>query len=108
MKRDVEFMRRWLHGATCSRHKRTIAWRDGPFILAKHHGHGEYINMWTGTLWCETYYALYDLRDKLPDSLGKPDIKRWEGRWNRAKQQELELIVENLKRARTARYSRRS
>jgi hypothetical protein len=92
------FAATWLMGTTCRRHDRlTIHWQsaDGRFIVMKHKGHFEYTGRWsTGGTTCETYYCLYDLEDTSDVGIfGEPNLKRWAGRWNKAKQAELEKAV---------------
>jgi hypothetical protein len=91
-----EFVKRWLLGTTCFHHNNTIFWQDGKYIITKHEGHTEYIDRFAGSNRCPTRYVLYNLDDKIPDRLGSPYIKEWEGRWLERYWDELEDIIEDI------------
>lgn len=61
--------------------------------MLKHHGHSEYTGRFSGTSWCEAYYALYDVRDKRPDVLGDPCLWKKEGRWSKKCLKEIETVI---------------
>lgn len=93
-----DFASKWLRGSTCYKPKHNqIFWQSesGRFLLMKHAGHSEYMGRFSDTARCPTRYALYDLDSTVRvDCLGRPCIKEWEGRWTKARQQELEELVE--------------
>jgi len=91
----TDFAERWLRGTTCRHHRNTVhtLTSDHRFIVMKHHGHSEYTGRFSGSVWCGTYYALYDLTQKMPDCLGNPDLMRVEGRWLKRHWDELAQII---------------
>ena len=93
-------MSHWLSGTTCHRRESTVDWisDDGRFALFRHHGHSEYIDRFTGTKWCETYFCLRDASNLNP--AGSWDfqkaIKQWTGRWSKAKEKEMMDKIEEV------------
>ena len=94
--RAEAFMGQWLRGSTCHHHKRTIHYLDGDYVLLKHWGHSAYIGRFSGTSWCNTYYALYDMRDPNIDCLGKHRLWYVEGRWLKRHEDELKQVINDL------------
>ena len=92
-----KFYHDWLLGTTCHRPgRRSVFWISGckNFVIMKHHGHSEYINRFTGTQRCGTYYVLYDIRHPL-DSYGRESaLKKWEGKW---KKEYMKEVCDKLK-----------
>ena len=82
MKEIEEFKKNWLLGTTCHRHGMAVFWTSDckNFVIMKHHGHSEYVNRFTGTTRCGTYYALYNIHNKI-DRMGYPALNQWIGRW---------------------------
>jgi hypothetical protein len=90
-----QFFKNWLQGSTCGNQKLSIAWQSecGNYVLLKHPGHTAYVDRVTKSVNCCTCYYLYDIRLPYPDVLGKPWLGKWEGRWTKAKQKELEELI---------------
>lgn len=91
----------WLSGTTCSRRTKTIDWisDDGRFALFRHHGHSEYIDRFTGSMWCETYFTLRDASNLDPKGSSwdfQKGIKEWKGRWSKAKEKEMMDKIEEV------------
>jgi hypothetical protein len=92
----------WHGGTTCHRHC-SIAWtgHEGRFVLLKHTGHSEYVDRMSGTQYCETHYALFDMEQIGTDPetrsrsvWSKPElaIATWDGRWTKARQSRMEVL----------------
>ena len=89
---------KWLIGTTCRRHKNGVFWVSdcGRFVIMKHAGHSEYLHRGGPTDHCPTYYCMYDLESKGEiDYKGDPCLKRWEGRWLKKYDEEVEALVGN-------------
>jgi hypothetical protein len=87
----------WNGGTTCHQHS-TIAWigHEGRFVLLKHSGHSEYVDRVSGTQYCATEYALFDMEQvgESKSVWSKPDlaVAKWTGRWTKARQQRMEIL----------------
>lgn len=100
----VQQLKCWLRGSTCYRKTRSIQWVSecGDYAVFKHHGHSEYVGMWDGSVWCETFYALYCMLSGESDVLGEPWLWMHSGRWSKRLLEDVKHVVsshrEQLKR----------
>ena len=93
------FLNSWLRGTTCfDQTELSAPWESdcGKFFIAKHSGHSIYCGVTLETIYCGVTYYLYKT-DVTDDFFGKKFIKRWEGRWNKYRQEEAEDIVKKYK-----------
>ncbi len=94
MSKAEAFLKTWLGGYTCSHQADlSIFWKDDNdrFVVMKHAGHSTYCGRALGTMYCETYYSLYDLDKK--GSEGDKFVKQWKGRFKKEYWDELHLEV---------------
>ena len=94
MSKAEDFLQTWLGGYTCRcEAKLSIFWESdcGRFAILKHAGHSTYCGRGLGTLYCGTYYSLYDLDKKGTEE--NKFIKKWKGRFKKEYWNELHLKV---------------
>jgi hypothetical protein len=89
----------WWHGGTTCHDRCTVHWigHGGRFVLLKHTGHSEYTDRVSGTQYCPTHFALFDM-EQVGDARSvwsKPDLAlaTWEGRWTKARQDRVEQLA---------------
>lgn len=90
----------FLGGLSCSWKYKELFWEDGRFFILKHIGHPSYQDRCAGTVYCETYYLLCDIKNEknteynyMYGDLKINRIKKYTGRWKKSNMDDVKRII---------------